>query len=195
MIYSLRNKLVVSHILPILLVMPLLILYLLFTLEDFFTQNLIQQLNYQANLASKLVLREPSALATTAGAQHVLSEISGLDDARVLLLNADGYILASSRGEDRERLGTVYNNPSVTQALHGQPTQGVGPGFISEVAYVVLPLRYNETIAGALRVSYDVADLRAEFNQLQLLVLGGCCLLPCSRWGWVLDLQRQSHAL
>lgn len=176
MIYSLRNKFAASHTLPILLLMPLLSLYLLFTLEDFFTQNLLQQLTFQANLVRQLVQRDPLAVMSSDDAQNALAELAGLTDARLLILDGTGTILASTRTEDRDRLGTIYDHPSVRQALQGENAQGVGPGFFTDVAYVVLPLRSGEAITGALRLSYSVNDLRVEVNQLQLLVLGGVLL-------------------
>lgn len=176
MIYSLRNKFAASHTLPILLLMPLLSLYLLFTLEDFFTQNLLQQLTFQANLVRQLIQRDPPAVGSVDDAQNALAELAGLTDARLLILDDKGTILASTRTEDRDRLGTIYDHPSIRQALRGENAQGVGPGFFSDVAYVVLPLRSENAITGALRLSYSVNDLRVEVNQLQLLVVGGVLL-------------------
>ena len=46
MMQSLRVKLALSHTLPFLLLMPMLTLYLFYSLEDFFNQNLLQQLTY-----------------------------------------------------------------------------------------------------------------------------------------------------
>jgi signal transduction histidine kinase len=176
MIHSLRNKLAVSHTLPILLLMPLLSLFLLYSLENFFTQNLLQQLTYQARLASHIVEGDPSSLESAAMAERLMSKISSLTDARVLLLSENGTILASTREEDRARLGTIYDDPSVMQALRGKSAQGIGQGFFAEVAYVVLPLQSAETVLGALRVSYEVTDLRSEFSQLQRLILGGVAI-------------------
>ncbi len=48
--WSLRAKLAASHSLPILLLMPVLSLYLLYSLEGFLTQRLVRQLTYQAQL-------------------------------------------------------------------------------------------------------------------------------------------------
>jgi signal transduction histidine kinase len=174
MIKSLRAKLAASHSLPILLLMPILSLYLFYALEGFFAQNLLQQLTYQARLlrdqAQSLELENREA------AQSFLAEAARSTDARVVLLSKDGVILASTRAEDASRIGTSYTDPAVTKALQGEEAQGIGPGFTTDVAYVVLPLQRNGVTTGALRLSYEVNDLRAQFNQLQWLVLGGVAL-------------------
>jgi signal transduction histidine kinase len=173
MIHSLRTKLAASHILPILLLMPILSLYLLYSLESFYTQNLLQQLTYQARLLQNRAESDHSIMEDQKAAQSFLTGIAQLTDARVLLLAKDATILGSTRPEDSPRLGTQLTGQAVKQALSGEEAQGIGQGFSAEVAYVVLPLEYRGTRIGALRVSYEVTDVRAQFNQLQWLVLGG----------------------
>lgn len=173
MIYSLRTKLAISHVLPILLLMPLLSLYLLYSLENFFTASLLQQLSYQARLLNDRVERDPQVLASSQAAQIFLAEIATFTDARVLLLTNDATILGSTDPQDAAYIGTRMEYPYLAQVVAGERAQGIGPGLSSEVAYVVLPVRVGEAVAGLVRVSYEVADLRAQVNQLQLLILGG----------------------
>ncbi len=174
--WNLRTKFSISHILPILVVMPVLSLYLLYTLEDFLTVNLLQQLKYQANLTRNQAALQPQILDDPRAAQAFLSQIGQLTDARVILLSQDATILGSTRQEDVERVGQRHTDASVETALRGETAQGVGPGFVAEVAYVVLPLAHNGVTRGALRVSYEVNDIRAQFSQLQWLILGGAAI-------------------
>ena len=176
MMQSLRAKLAVSHILPILLLMPILSLYLFYSLEKFFASSLLQQLTYQARLVHDQAQQHPELTQDQQAAASYLSGVAHLTDARVVLLSREGVILASTRAEDANRIGTRYTDPAVTQALHGESAQGVGPGFTTEVAYVVLPLQRDGVTTGVLWLSYEVSDLRAQFNQLQWLVLAGVAL-------------------
>ncbi len=176
MIHSLRTKLVVSNVLPILLLAPLLSLYLFYTLEGFFSQKLLQQLESQANLLLDQVQRTPALVEDSQAAQSFLTPLASRTTARVLLLSRAGIILASTRPEDAGRIGTHHPAPAVAQALQGQTAQGIGPGYSAEVAYVVLPIQRDGNIVGALRLSYEVDDLRAEFNHLRWLILGGVAL-------------------
>lgn len=188
MIYSLRTKLAISHVLPILLLMPLLSLYLLYSLENFFTASLLQQLNYQARLLNDRVERDPQVLTSSQAAQLFLAEIATFTDARVLLLTNDATILGSTDPQDAAFIGTRMEYPYLAQVVAGERAQGVGPGLSSEVAYVVLPVRVGDAVVGLVRVSYEVANLRAQVNQLRLLILGGIVITALLGLGLALGL-------
>jgi signal transduction histidine kinase len=170
---SLRVKLAVSNILPILLLVPFLSLFLFYSLEELFSQALLQQLTFQARLLLEQIQQQPELIENRSTAQQFLAEVASLTDARVVLLSKDGTVVASNRSEDLGRLGQPYRDTAVAQALQGEPAQGVGPGFTAEVAYVVLPLRHDGNTTGALRVSYEVAYMRSAFRQLQWVILEG----------------------
>jgi signal transduction histidine kinase len=177
MMRSLRAKLAASHMLPILLLMPILSLYLFYVLEDYFAASLLQQLTYQANLLSHQVEQNPALVQDPQAAQAFLDGVAHETDARVVILSTQSVILASTRAEDASRIGTRYTDPTIEQALHGESARGIGPGFTTEVAFVVLPLTRDGATFGALRVSYEVSDLRSRFGQLQWLVLVGVMLM------------------
>ncbi len=176
MIHSLRTRLAASHILPILLLIPILSLYLFYVLEGFFSSSLLQQLTYQANLLSNLVEQNPDLVEDRQAMDEFLSGVARLTDARVVILSKDSIILTSTDAADAARIGTRYSDAAVEKALRGEAAQGIGPGFTTEVAYVVLPLRREGVIIGAFRLSYEVNDLRVQFGRLQGLVLGGAVL-------------------
>ncbi|CAG0947830.1 two-component system, OmpR family, sensor histidine kinase BaeS [Anaerolineae bacterium] len=173
MIWTLRTKLSVSHTLPILIIMPILSLYLVYSLEGFFNESLLQQLTYQAQILREQSELDPQVTRDPQAAQSYLRQIAPLTDARVVLLSQDATILASTHPEDAPRIGQRYLDTAVAQALRGESVQGVGTGFTANVAYVVLPLQTQTTPSGALRVSYEVSDLRTQITKLQLLILGG----------------------
>lgn len=185
---GLRFKLALSNVLPILLLTPLLSLYLSYSLEAFFSQALLQQLTFQAHLLLEQVERQPELVEDRVAAQRFLTEVGRLTEARVVLLSKEGTILASNRSEDMGRLGQPYLDAAVSQALAGQPAQGVGPGFSAEVAYIVLPLQRESGPVGALRVSYEVAYMRSAFGQLQVVILGGLAVTLALGLGLALGL-------
>ena len=170
---SLRTKLTIANILPILLIAPLLSLYLLYSLENLFTQKLLQRLDQQAHLLLIQVEARPKLFADRQVAQRFLADVGQNTDAHVLLLNQAGMIVASTRAQYASRIGTLYTGLAVAEALQGHPVQGTGLGLITEVAYVMLPVQTNGVMRGVLRLSYEVDDLRAQFRQLRWLVLGG----------------------
>ncbi|MBI5029445.1 MAG: HAMP domain-containing protein [Chloroflexi bacterium] len=170
---SLRSKLVLSHIMPTLLLLPLLSLYLLYTLEDFYTSSLLDQLVQQSQLIRKDMESKLGPFPNAVAAQNFLNEIAPFTFSRVLILDHDATVLASTRLEDASRIGTKLENPSIMQALEGDMATGVGPGYATDVAYVVLPIQRDGVSIGALRLSYEVTDVRTQFDQLRWLIMGG----------------------
>lgn len=172
-IQSLRTKLTIANLLPILLLAPLLSLYLLYSLENLFTQKLLQRLTQQAQLLLSQVQQQPNLVKDPQAAQRFLAGVAHDTDAHVLLLAKDGMIVGSTRPEYASRIRTRYTGPAIEQALQGSAVQGTGPGLITEVAYVMLPVQAQGVMQGVLRLSYEVDDIRAQFKQLRWLVLGG----------------------
>lgn len=173
MMRSLRAKLAWSHIIPTILLLPILSLYLLFTLEDFYIQGLLRQLVFQAQLLREDIQYEAMPISDNGMAQRFLDAIRTSTDSNVILLDRNGVVMASNRIEDAARVGQKYDHFSVAQALAGETVRGVGPGLSSEVAFVALPWRQNGEIGGVLRLSYEVDDVRAQFDQFQWLVISG----------------------
>ena len=172
-IRTLRTKLTIANILPILVLTPLLSLYLLYSLEDWFTQKLLQRLSQQAHALLLEVQEQPQLLTDPHAAQAFLATVAPITDAHVLLLTKTGAILGSTRAEYAERIGKPYSGPALAQVLQGVPVEGMGPGLITEVVYVMLPVADARGLQGVLRLSYEVDDLHTQFRQLRWLVLGG----------------------
>ena len=199
MIRSLRAKLAFSHIISVLLLLPLLSLYLLYALERFYTDNLLQQLVYQSQLVRDEIERNPALTASADATKDFFAALAPLSDSRVMLLDQTGTIQALTRKGEAGRIGSRLTYPEVTQVLHGEMAKGVGPGFATEVAYVMLPLRQNGQTTGALRLSYEVGDVRAQFSQLRWLVGGGVGLAVAMAfglaWGLATTITRPLHQL
>lgn len=176
MIRSIQVKLAASHTLPIIALMPLLTLYLLYTLQGVFNASLLRQIKYEAFLLRDLMGVNSAVLDNQDIRQALMTQAAELTGARLLLIAQDGTIIGSSRSEDGARIGTRIDDPVVTQALTGLDVEGVGSSFTNQVAYVVVPLKYNGVTRAALRLSYETSDVSAEFRQLERLVLGGVAL-------------------
>ncbi len=188
MMRTLSSKLAFSHIIPTVLLLPILSLYLLYTLEGFYTDQLEQQLASQSRLLRYVVERNPTLIGNQQAASNFLAAVGNLTDSRVLLIDQNATVVASTEKEDSGRIGTHLDYAAVAQALQGETTQGVGPGFTAEVAYVVMPLQSNGQTTGALRLSYQVSDVRAQFDQLRWLIVGGVVLTVVLALGLALGL-------
>jgi signal transduction histidine kinase len=176
MIGSLRTRLALSHVLPILLLIPLLSLYLLHALEDFHVQGLLRQLEYQARLLKDELERFPSLVESPSAAQSFLAQAAGLTDAHMIVVSNDAVIIADSASRNAGRVGGTLTDPAVIQALSGDIGKGIDSGAAGDVVYVALPLQRGGVQIGALRLSYGVADMRARTDELRWLVLIGVIL-------------------
>ncbi len=170
---SIQVKLAISHTLPVLILLPVLTLYLLYTLEGFFYSNLLRQVTSEALVLQDRLESDPALAQNGAAAQQVLARTESLTGARIFIVSQNSTILASSRPDDARFTGMILDDKDVTNALKGLGSSGVGPGFGTDAAYVVLPLNYDGLTKGALRFAYDVSDVRAEFAQLERLVVAG----------------------
>lgn len=180
---TLRAKFAIANILPILVLMPLLSLYLLYSFEELFVDKMMQRLSFQSGLLIEQVEESPTVVQNAQAAQQFLAGVARNTDARIILLSKDGTVLASTRPEDSDWIGSQFRPPSVDQALQGQHTQGSGSGFDTEVVYVALPIHNqpannvdgsnDDGITGVLHLSYAIDDIRAEFSYLRWVVLGG----------------------
>ena len=85
MIHSLRVKFALSNILPIILLAPLLSLYLIYSLESFFTQKLLHQLSLQASLLFDQAQEERTLVDDPAASQRFMASLRAKTDARVIL--------------------------------------------------------------------------------------------------------------
>ncbi len=170
---SLYIKMIASHTLPILALMPVLTLYLLFNLEGFLNSSVLGQLKGEAFLLRERIETEPGLVDNREAAQSFLAATERMTGARVFIVARDRTIVASSRPADARFTGMLLSDADVDKALNGQEIAGVGPGFGTDVAYVVLPIRYGGITRAAVRISYDLSDVRSEFAEVQRVVVGG----------------------
>jgi len=174
---SLRTKLILTHILPILLLTTLLSLYLLYSLEDWVTEKLQQRLLLQAEGLLLDVEQQPLLFLDSHAAEPFLTKMAPRIDAHLLLLSPSGQILGSTRVEYADQIGARYRGPGIEEALQAIPTQGMGRGLITDVIYVMLPVQVNDSFLGILRLSYEVDDQHAQFAQLRWQGVGGVSVI------------------
>ena len=113
---KLRTKLVASHILPSLPLMPILSLCLLYSLEGF-DPRLVRQLTGQAQLLLDQIEQTPEVAENSQTVESFLAKVARQTDARGTVLSKEGTILASTRAEDADRIGAHYTDQAVELAL------------------------------------------------------------------------------
>lgn len=175
---SLRGRFILSHLLPILLVVPLVGVALVYLLE---TQVLLTQLSQdvtdRANLLAATINDHPEIWSSPAEAQAFLANTQVYVDEQILLLRPNGEFLAASRtwrdGQviteeltlniQRQELADESDAPAV-ELRYGLREQRA-------VAFVPVTGRNNEQL-GIIGVSDTLAGAASQFTRLRWWIVG-----------------------
>ena len=114
MLKSLRNRLILSHLLPSLIVIPLMGVLLMYAVESrILLPTLTRELRGDALLMAEIMHNRPEAWQNPETAQATLSQTNPNLNARVMLLDIGGRILASSNPADANLTPPVCNLSAV----------------------------------------------------------------------------------
>jgi len=129
MLITLRGRLLASHILPVLFLALLLGAVCVYLLETRYTfDNLVTQLGRDsallAVLAAERDLDWDDRIQTEAFVDELdppfVDELDPLMSSRLMLLDANGTMIASSRESDQVRIGQVLTAEAVQRATRGE---------------------------------------------------------------------------
>jgi hypothetical protein len=105
---SLRTRLILSHVLPLLVIVPLVGIALIYVLEtQVLLTNLSDELTRQATLTADLANDHPDIWQDANSARLFVTRFSAHHKSQVMLLDPSGKLPASSAGDDQERLGQM----------------------------------------------------------------------------------------
>jgi two-component system sensor histidine kinase BaeS len=194
MFRNLRSRLVLSHALPLLIVIPIIGVVLTNLIE---TRVLIPSLSTalmtNAVLMASVTGNEPELWTNPGYAEYYLTHLRHDISARVQFITPGGRLLASSDPAEAYMIGIVLDFSGVAQARAGQVASYTYFNFSapSEVIDVFVPvLSQNQQLIGILRMSYTYNNLIQAFNQSRFVVVailaGG--LLVGIILGWTLAL-------
>jgi two-component system, OmpR family, sensor histidine kinase BaeS len=176
MFRTLRRRFIFSHLVPLLIIVPLIGIALIYLLEaQVVLPSLSNELAGQAGLVIEMARDQPGVWSDTSQAQAFVARVSPRLTARLMLLDNDGRLLASSDANDADRLGLPLDHPGLEQALSGQPfsQQARSQGLRAEVADVLTPAPgVNQQVAGVVRLSYPLTSVYERFRLLRYLIAG-----------------------
>ena len=197
MFRSLRSRLILSHLLPLLVVVPLMGIALIYLLEEtVLLPNLTSGLKQQAALIVERVADQPDVWIKAAAAQAFVKQIGANVSARLMLLDQRGRLLASTDPTDADRLNQRFDHPDLPRALAGEAVvrQNYSRRLDADIADVWLPVMTgSEQLQGVVRLSYELTTVYQQFATLRWLVLGVLIvgLMLGAAVGWVLALNLQ----
>lgn len=176
MLRTLRARLVLSHILPLLVIIPLMGIALIYVLEtQVVVPNLANELEEDARLLANILQGEPEIWTDEASAQASLASVAPGDTVRGMLLDPHGRVLASTDPADGDRVGEPLADIDLAQALKGEVAvrTGYSQHLSAEIADVFAPvIGTDQRVLGIVRLSHQLTHIQHLFQRLRYLVFG-----------------------
>ena len=176
MLRTLRGRLVLSHVLPLAIIIPVMGIALIYVLETQVLLGLLSgELEGQALLASKIARGRPEIWSTPEQAQLFVSEVGTDANTRVMLLDAGGRLLASTEPADTERQGEVIQIDGWDTAVSGETSvrSGYSRQMQQEMIDVLVPILDQERqVAGVVRLSHRLINVYEQFLRQRYLIGG-----------------------
>jgi len=175
---SLRGRFILSHILPVLLIMPLLGVVLIYLLEtQVLLQSLSNNLTQQAVIIGALTNGRPDIWSNDEEASAFLTQLRNQVQSDVVLLAPSGDELAASQDGPDEANAT----PDIQSLTNGRRQVVITYQLDEQSATIFLPvIDVNNQLVGIVQVSDELQSVANSFSPLArfvLLVMGTGLLL------------------
>jgi len=194
MLSSLRSRLILSHMLPLLIIVPLMGIALIYVLEtQVLLTSLSNELRGEAVLIAEIARDHADIWRDPAQARAFVARIKLRLTDRVMLVDPGGRLLVSSDPADAGRLGQVLDAPTVADALAGKVSTHTlySQHLTAEVADVSAPVPGPDgQVMGVVRLTHRLTSVYEQFLRLRSLIGGvlAAGLLLGSAVGWMLAL-------
>jgi len=182
MLRSLRSQLLLSHILPLVIVVPLMSLALAYLLETrFLLPKLAQDLLNDAHLLTAITRSDYITYGDKANIQLVLLRLDLNPQVRLVYLKPDGRLVYSNDPDFLARVGQQIDVPGLARAQAGEEVVTTNYSLLTGSRYSIhalTPVIINGTKpVGILWMTYYEASLTKLFQQIRVLtilaVIGG----------------------
>lgn len=172
---TLAGRLVLSHILPLVIVIVIIDLALNYVLQTrFLLTNVAGELTGQAVLVAELAADTPVIWEDQERAQAFIQRARLSLSAQVTLIDVDGALLASSREADVPRLGQpVENMPQLDKVLAGEVVvdSRFSRGLENDIVDVFVPAwGSNNQVIGVIRLTQQLSNVYDQVLTLRHLI-------------------------
>ena len=174
---TLRTRIIISHILPLLIVLLLMGVALDYVLEvRILLPNLSDELINEAKLFVEMTKDNQPIWDDPVAAQDYLDSIEPILDPFVMLLDIQGQILASTDPSDTGQIGSVIEpRERFAEALErGASIQTMYSRQLeANIVDVIVPARRSDgQVVGVLRMSYHLENVYGQFLSLRYIIIG-----------------------
>jgi two-component system, OmpR family, sensor histidine kinase BaeS len=171
-----RWRMLLGHILPVILLIPLVGLALIYLLEfRLIIPTLAKELRDQGNLLIRIAADHPDVWSSTTGAQALLDTVNMSLPTRFDLLDTQKILLATSLKINSERIGeTIPHLPQAAGSGSEVPwaiISGSQPG-VDYLGVVIAVTDENGAITGYVGVYRRITDILQSLTTMRLIVLG-----------------------
>ncbi|MBN1487131.1 MAG: HAMP domain-containing protein, partial [Anaerolineae bacterium] len=175
MLRSLRARLFFSHILPLLVVIPVVGFSLNYLLKtQVLLAGLSNELETQASLVA-FISTDPQIWNDPEYAQAFITQVGPRISARVMFLSPDGILMASNDPNDLTRLGQQIEIAGLREAvLTGRPVridygERAGSGT-AEVIMPVVTISFPPRIVGVIRMTDPLSSVYERFPKISTFI-------------------------
>jgi two-component system sensor histidine kinase BaeS len=171
---SLRTRLILSHVLPLLVVIPLVGITLAYLFEtQVLLAGLSDELEREAALVAIVASDYPQIWFDPDLAQAFTTRIGERLAGQVMLLDANSTLLASTDPADQSRLGQQIDAPGLQEALlTGRAVRvdyGESPG--TGAAEALVPVFVNGQPVGVIRLTDPLSSVYERFPRTRTLIV------------------------
>lgn len=192
---TLRTRLLLSILLPVLIIVPLVALGLNYLLQtQILVANITNELIRQAVLVADMSSLSVEIWQDPSQAQAFVTRVSPRLTAKLMLLDPEGHLIVSSDPEDAYLVGKVYEMPDLERLLSQETPVEVNYKQ-SQIADVTVPvITAAGKVIGFVRLTNPLAGIYARSARLWQVTIyvgiGG--VLAGLLLGWLLarDLER-----
>ncbi len=179
MFSSLRTRIILSHVLPIILLLPLLSFVLLYLIETrYFMVNAANEMAVQAALIGEILRADTGVWNSEESAEQIVDylhqQLPSQLPARIMLLDSRGTVMASSLPVDAEQVGQEVQQEVERRALSGETAWDLqySFGLGERVIDVAVPVLDDQgELLGVVSVSQSINQMAERLRPLRWVVL------------------------
>ena len=170
---SLRSRLILSHLLPLLIVIPLVGMILIYSLETQVVLNdMSERLTERANLIIEALEDQPEVWTNDEQAAIFISDVSDIVQGNFFLLRSDGSLIASYNSELPGRATDASQLEGLDTALAGDQSLIIHYRLLNPSVEVLLPvIDAQQQLVGIVAVSQTLESIFTSIGNVRSLVI------------------------
>lgn len=171
---TLLGRLILSHILPSIIIIPLMGLTIIYVMEtQVIVPTLVRELRGNALLLAELVADNEELWHDPISTNALLTRINADIESRVMFLDPSGRLFASSDPADAAHIGEFISARGLAEAQSGQIAQYTNHStrLDAEIVDVFIPVvDVRGNIAWIIRMSHKYSTLYEDFLKVRYLI-------------------------